>query len=148
MSGRYLELLRGIPTLRALGRVERGRQEVVAANEALGESIDATLRAAMLSTAALEFLAGVGVGLVAMLAGLRLLHGDFAVAPALAVILITPEVFLPLRRAGAEVHASTEGRAAAEGVFEILDTGAGPSGAQQRSPATVTPITLRGISAA
>ena len=58
MSGRYLELLRGIPTLRALGRVERGRDEVVAANEAVSASVDATLRAAMLSSAALEFLAG------------------------------------------------------------------------------------------
>jgi len=122
MSGRYLELLRGIPTLRALGRVDRGRAEVVAANEALSDSVDATLRAALLSSAALEFLAGVGVGLVAMLAGLRLLNGSFSVVPALAVVLITPEVFLPLRRAGAEFHASTEGRSAAAGIFEAIDT--------------------------
>jgi ATP-binding cassette subfamily C protein CydD len=147
MSGRYLELLRGIPTLRALGRVERGRQEVVAANEAVSESIALTLRAAMLSSAALEFLAGVGVGLVAMLAGLRLLHGSLTVAPALAVILVTPEVFLPLRRAGAEFHASTEGRAAAEHVFELLDASRARSGGSNTAPAAVTPVILRGVSA-
>jgi ATP-binding cassette subfamily C protein CydD len=138
MSGRFLELLRGIPTLRALGSTERGRREVVAANVAVSESVDATLRAAMLSSAALEFLAGIGVGLVAMLAGLRLLHGDFTVAPALAVILVTPEVFLPLRRAGAEFHASTEGRAAASSVFTAIDAAAAP----RRTAGTVTPAAL------
>ena len=152
MSGRYLELLRGIPTLRALGRVDRGRAEVVAANEALSDSVDATLRAALLSSAALEFLAGVGVGLVAMLAGLRLLNGSFQVVPALAVVLITPEVFLPLRRAGAEFHASTEGRSAATSVFEAIDEIAvsepaspdeGPDLSMNLSPLAVVGVSVR-----
>ena len=128
MSARFLELLRGIPTLRALGATERGHREVIAANEALSESIDATLRSAMLSGAALEFLAGVGVGLVAMLAGHRLLHGGFSIPSALAVILLAPEVFLPLRRAGAEFHAATEGRAAGAQVLDEIN-----------SPATLRP---------
>jgi ATP-binding cassette, subfamily C, bacterial CydCD len=120
MSARYLELLRSIPTLRALGATERGAREVTAANESLAASVDATLRAAMLSGAALEFLAGVGVGLVAMLAGFRLLHGGISVAGALAAILLAPEVFLPLRRAGAEFHAAAEGRSAGAGVLGEL----------------------------
>jgi len=135
MSGRFLELLRGIPTLRSLGRVDRGRQEVIAANEAVSQSVSATLRAAMASSAVLEFLAGVGVGLVAMLAGLRLLHGSMTVGTALAVILITPEVFLPLRRAGAEFHASTEGRSAAVSVFAAIDASM-PSGGRATTRAT------------
>jgi ABC-type transport system involved in cytochrome bd biosynthesis fused ATPase/permease subunit len=150
MSGRYLELLRGIPTLRALGRVDRGRAEVVAANEALSDSVDATLRAALLSSAALEFLAGVGVGLVAMLAGLRLLNGSFSVVPALAVVLITPEVFLPLRRAGAEFHASTEGRSAAAGIFEAIDTlttdPASPADEASAPTALVSPLVVADVS--
>ena len=122
MSARFLELLRGIPTLRVLGATQRGHREVIAANEALAESIDTTLRAAMLSGAALEFLAGVGVGLVAMLAGLRLLHGGFSIPSALAVILLAPEVFLPLRRAGAEFHAAAEGRAAGAQILDEIDS--------------------------
>jgi ATP-binding cassette subfamily C protein CydCD len=122
LSGRTLELLRGLPSLRALGQVGRGRDEVAAASESVAQSVASTLRAAMLSTAALEFLAGVGVGLVAMLAGLRLLGGSMSVVAALTVILLAPEVFLPLRRAGAEFHASTEGRAAAETLFSMIDS--------------------------
>ena len=121
LSGRMVELLRGLPTLRALGQSERGRHEVESASQAVAESVNDTLRAALLSTAALEFLAGVGVGLVAMLAGLRLLHGSISIVAALSVILLTPEVFLPLRRAGGEFHASTEGRAAAETMFALID---------------------------
>ena len=121
LSTRSLELLRGLPTLRALGRVDQGRTELSAASEAVAESIDATLTASLSSGAALEFIAGVGVGLVAMLAGLRLLAGDLSLTTAFAVILVTPEVFLPLRRAGAEFHASQEGRAAAESLYGLLD---------------------------
>ena len=88
LSTRVLELLRGLPTLRALGQVQRGREELVGASDAVVESIDATLSASLASGAALEFIAGVGVGLVAMLAGLRLLNGSISLVAAFAVILI------------------------------------------------------------
>ena len=38
----------------------------------------------------------------------------------MAVLLVAPEIFIPLRRAGAEFHASTEGQAAAARVLEVL----------------------------
>ncbi len=149
LSTRSLELLRGLPTLRALGRVDHGRTELSAASEAVAESIDATLTASLSSGAALEFVAGVGVGLVAMLAGLRLLAGDLSLTTAFAVILVTPEVFLPLRRAGAEFHASQEGRAAAESLYAVLDDLDGapkrPSGASV--PTASTPVVARAIAA-
>jgi ABC-type transport system involved in cytochrome bd biosynthesis fused ATPase/permease subunit len=40
----------------------------------------------------------------------------------MAVLLVAPEIFIPLRRAGAEFHASTEGQAAAARVVEVLAT--------------------------
>jgi ATP-binding cassette, subfamily C, bacterial CydCD len=142
MSGRVLELLRGIPTLRALNAFDEGQHEVEAASESVARSINETLRAAMLSSAALEFLAGVGIGLVAMLAGLRLLHASISIAAALTVILLAPEVFLPLRRAGAEFHASTEGRAAAETIFSVLDEAPGYRGVSAGSSEFVALVPL------
>jgi ABC-type multidrug transport system fused ATPase/permease subunit len=41
---------------------------------------------------------------------------------ALLVLLLTPEAYLPLRAVAAQYHASAEGTAAADSVFEILDT--------------------------
>jgi thiol reductant ABC exporter CydD subunit len=129
LAGRYLELIQGLPTLRSLGRAPRGRQEVAAATEGLRRSTLASLRVGFLSSLVLDMLAGLGVGLVAMVLGLRLLAGDLPLATALAVLLVAPEVWVPLRRAAAEFHASAEGKAAAARVLDILDTPAGDGAA-------------------
>ncbi|HVX23571.1 MAG TPA: thiol reductant ABC exporter subunit CydD [Acidimicrobiales bacterium] len=121
LSARFLDLVRGLPTLRAFGRSAQGRQEVAAATEGLRQTTMATLRVAFLSALAMELIAGIGTGLVAMVLGLRLLDGGVPLYTALAVLLVSPEVFLPLRRAGAEFHASTEGQAAAQRILDILD---------------------------
>jgi thiol reductant ABC exporter CydD subunit len=125
LSARFLELVQGLPTLRAFGREAHGRREVAAAAEGLRVTTMKTLRVAFLSALAMEFLAGIGTGLVAMVLGLRLLGGGVSLATALAVLLVSPEVFLPLRRAGAEFHASAEGRAAAQRILDVLDLPAG-----------------------
>jgi len=79
-----------------------------------------TLRVAFLSALSMDLIAGFGVGFVAMALGLRLLWGELGVQTAMAVLLVAPEIFIPLRRAGAEFHASTEGQAAAARVLEVL----------------------------
>jgi hypothetical protein len=73
-----------------------------------------TLRVAFLSALALELTAALATALVAVEIGLRLLAGHVGYQTALLVLLLTPEAYLPLRNAGAEFHASTEGSAAAE----------------------------------
>ena len=133
LSARYLELIQGLPTLRAAGRAALGRREVAASTEGLRQTTMGTLRVAFLSALAMELISGLGVGLVAMLLGLRLLNGTLGLGTALAVLLVAPEVFVPLRRAGAEFHASTEGRAAAARIWEVLDQPAG-AGAVQGAP--------------
>ena len=81
-----------------------------------------TLRVAFLSALAMDLIAGFGVGFVAMALGLRLLWGELGLQTAMAVLLVAPEIFIPLRRAGAEFHASTEGQAAATRILEVLGT--------------------------
>ena len=70
----------------------------------------------------MDMIAGFGVGFVAMVLGLRLLWGQLSLETAMAVLLVAPEIFIPLRHAGAEFHASTEGQAAADRVLEVLGT--------------------------
>ena len=122
LSAHLLELVQGLPTLRAFGRVDYGRREVVEASEGLRRSTLRTLRVAFLSSLALELLAGLGTGLVAMVLGLRLLDGHISLYVALAVLLVSPEVFLPLRRASAEFHASAEGTSAGERMAAVFAT--------------------------
>jgi len=109
LAARFLQLVEGLPTLRAFGREAQGRREVEAATDGVRSATVRTLRVAFLSALAMDMLAGFGVGLVAMVLGLRLLWGQLGLQTAMAVLLVAPEIFIPLRRAGAEFHASTEG---------------------------------------
>jgi thiol reductant ABC exporter CydD subunit len=141
LAGHFLQLVEGLPTLRAFGREAYGRREVEAANEGVRVATLRTLRVAFLSALSMDLIAGFGVGFVAMVLGLRLLWGELGLQTALAVLLVAPEIFIPLRRAGAEFHASTEGRAAATRVLEILGTPApapAPASAASSGPAPAT----------
>ncbi|HTU37044.1 MAG TPA: thiol reductant ABC exporter subunit CydD [Acidimicrobiales bacterium] len=122
LAGRFLQLVEGLPTLRAFGREGQGRREVAAATEGVRSATIRTLRVAFLSALAMDMIAGFGVGFVAMALGLRLLWGELGLQTAMAVLLVAPEIFVPLRRAGAEFHASTEGQAAASRVLGVLST--------------------------
>jgi len=136
LAGRVLQLVEGLPTLRAFGRESQGRREVEASTEGVRTATMRTLRVAFLSALAMDMIAGFGVGFVAMVLGLRLLWGELDLETAMAVLLVAPEIFIPMRRAGAEFHASTEGQAAAARVVEVLATPAPAS--------TATPPSVRG----
>jgi len=122
LAGRFLQLVEGLPTLRAFGREAQGRREVEGANDGVRSATMRTLRIAFLSALSMDMIAGFGVGFVAMVLGLRLLWGQLGLQTAMAVLLVAPEIFIPLRRAGAEFHASTEGQTAAGRVLGVLDT--------------------------
>jgi ATP-binding cassette subfamily C protein CydCD len=121
LAATFYDLLQGLPTLRAFGRVDDGRSTLERADAELRTETMATLKVAFLSSLALETLASVGTALVALFLGLRLLHGTLPLGTALAILVLATEVYLPLRRAGAEFHASAEGRAAAARILDILD---------------------------
>lgn len=121
LGGHFLDVVAGLPTLRAFGR-ERHQTRVV------GEMADAhrratmrTLRVAFLSSLVLETVATLSVALVAVPVGLRLLAGGTDLRTALIVLFLAPEAYLPLRAAGAAFHDSAEGVTVAERVFAILD---------------------------
>ncbi len=121
LGARFLDILQGLPTLRSTGSVSSGRRSIEAATDDLRQATMSTLRVAFLSSLALEMLAAVGTALVALFLGLRLLDGEIAFGTALAILMLAPEVYLPLRRAATEFHASTEGQAAAARILDILD---------------------------
>ena len=139
LAGRVLQLVEGLPTLRAFGRESQGRREVEAATEGVRTATMRTLRVAFLSALAMDMIAGFGVGFVAMVLGLRLLWGELDLQTAMAVLLVAPEIFIPMRRAGAEFHASTEGQAAAARVVEVLATPA-PASVQDAGARAGAPL--------
>jgi len=119
LDGHLLDVLRGLPVLRAFGREEVQVREVRRAGEAYRHGTVAVLRAAFLSGFVLEFVAMLGTALVAVACGIRLAGGDMTFAPAITALVLAPEVFAPLRRLGAEYHAASE----AEPVLRALVAG-------------------------
>ncbi|GLH98253.1 thiol reductant ABC exporter subunit CydD [Phytohabitans aurantiacus] len=128
LGGHFLDMVAGLPTLRAFGRV-RAQVEVVR-RMADGHRVATmrTLRIAFLSGLALELVATLSVALVAVPVGLRLLSGGLTLQTALLVLLLAPEAYLPLRAAGAKFHASMEGLTALNQSFALIgDPSARPS---------------------
>lgn len=120
LAGYFGDVVRGMSVLKAHNRSRHAVERLDAVGEALGRTTMATLKVAFLSSFALELLSSLATALVALVLGIRLLDGSLRLSVALAVLLITPEVFLPLRRSAAQYHAGADGIAAASVVLDLL----------------------------
>ncbi|MCI4064212.1 thiol reductant ABC exporter subunit CydD [Micromonospora sp. R77] len=130
LGGHFLDMVAGLPTLRAFGR-HRAQTEVVRRMaDGHRQATMKTLRIAFLSALVLELVATLSVALVAVPVGIRLLGGGITLSTALLVLLLTPEAYLPLRAAGSRFHASMEGLTALD---EALTVSAVPAAAEGRA---------------
>ena len=148
LQARLLDLIAGIPTLRALGRADGSAQRIAELSAAHRRSAMATLRVAFLSALVLELLATLGVALVAVSIGLRLVFGEMTLTAGLTALLLAPEVFWPLRRVGVEFHAAQDGKTAADKAFCLIDTLAAPTAGTRTVAAAGAPIRLERLSVA
>jgi ATP-binding cassette subfamily C protein CydD len=121
LGAQVLDLVSGLPTLRALGRDAGQAARVRESGDAYRRATMRTLRAAFLSALVLESLTTLSVALVAVGIGLRLVYNDLDLQTGLAVLVMAPEVYLPLRMVGVHYHASVDGLAAASEAFALLD---------------------------
>ncbi|MEV2255665.1 thiol reductant ABC exporter subunit CydD [Streptomyces sp. NPDC050147] len=121
LGGHFLDVVAGLPTLRAFGREEHQARQIGEMAQAHRRATMRTLRVAFLSSLVLETVATLAVALVAVPIGLRLLHGTVDLRTALIVLFLAPEAYLPLRAMGAAFHESAEGITVAEQVFATLD---------------------------
>ena len=121
LSRHFVEVLRGLTTLRIFGRANHQLEAIKANSEQYRLRTMKVLRVSFLSGFALELIGSLSVALVAVSIGLRLVSGDISLRTGLFVLLLAPEAFLPLRMVGAQFHASSEGVAAAAAVLDIID---------------------------
>ncbi|WP_435193667.1 thiol reductant ABC exporter subunit CydD [Streptomyces sp. NRRL F-5630] len=122
LSGHFLDVVEGLPTLKVFGRAKAQAESIRRITGEYRRATMRTLRIAFLSSFALELLSTLSVALVAVTIGMRLVHGDMDLYVALVVLVLAPEAYLPLRQVGTQYHAAAEGLAAAEEVFEVLET--------------------------
>ena len=93
LGAQMLDLIAGLPTLRALGREGAPRKHLAALSASNTRATMGTLRVAFLSGAVLEFLSTLCVALVAVEVGMRMVFGNVDLFTGLAVIMLAPEVF-------------------------------------------------------
>nr|WP_239071866.1 thiol reductant ABC exporter subunit CydD [Amycolatopsis sp. SID8362] len=109
LGGHFLDVVRGLGTLRVFGRAAAQASTVRSMTSAHTDATMKTLRIAFLSALVLELVATMSVALVAVPIGFRLLDGGLDARTALLVLVLAPEAYLPLRAAGAKFHAAAEG---------------------------------------
>jgi ATP-binding cassette, subfamily C, bacterial CydD len=122
MSAHFLDMLQGLPTLKMFGRSKEQAETIAEISERFGRTTMQVLRTAFQTSLALEWASVAATALVAVLISLRLMSGLVAFDRALAVLLLTPEFFLPLRQLALKYHAGTTGTSAAQRIFALLDT--------------------------
>ncbi|MFS0885427.1 thiol reductant ABC exporter subunit CydD [Aeromicrobium sp. 179-A 4D2 NHS] len=119
LARHFGDVLDGLVVLKVFGRrQERGLREVGTRHRE--ESLRA-LRLAFLSSLVLELISTISTALVAVSVGLRVVEGDLALLPAMFVLLLAPEAYLPVRQVGTMFHDSTEGATATADLLDLLE---------------------------
>lgn len=122
MSAHFLDMVRGLTTLKLFNASRREADTVAQMSEAYRKDTMKVLRIAFLSSLTLEFFATVSIALVAVLIGFRLFWGELTFFPGFFVLLLAPEFYLPLRNMGTHYHARMDAIGAVERMVEILET--------------------------
>ncbi|GEO65375.1 thiol reductant ABC exporter subunit CydD [Companilactobacillus nantensis] len=121
LSNHFLDALRGLPTLKMLGLSKRYAKNIYTVSDEYRRRTMNTLRIAILSTFALDWLTTLGIAILAVFLGLGLINNSFPLFPALVTLILAPEYFLPLRDFSNDYHATLNGKNALNAIFEILE---------------------------
>ena len=121
LSTHFLDVVRGLATLRAFNRSRAQATTIDRVGERYRRAAMGTLRLSFLSGSVLELAATLGVALVAVTVGVRLVGGGLGLEAGLTILLLAPELYAPLRQLAAQFHASADGLAVAERMLELLD---------------------------
>jgi thiol reductant ABC exporter CydD subunit len=148
LSVHFLDVVRGLPTLRAFNRAQDESARLREVGDRYRRATMSTLRVGFLSGSVLELAATLGVALVAVVVGVRLVGGSLGLESGLTVLVLAPELYLPLRRLGAEYHACADGLAVAERMLGLIDAApAAAAGGRRLPPSPVAaPVRLEAVS--
>lgn len=120
LSNNFIDSLRGIDTLKYLGLSKRYSTSIFHLSENFRRKTMAVLRVAMLSTFALDFFTTLSIAVIAVYLGFNLLNGKITLFPALSILILAPEYFLPIRNFAGDFHATLNGKNAFHRINELI----------------------------
>ncbi|MDQ0659725.1 thiol reductant ABC exporter subunit CydD [Paenibacillus sp. W2I17] len=144
LANHFVDTLRGLETLKTLGQSKTHEGSILRVSQRYRKATMSTLRMAFLSSFALDFFTMLSVASVAVGLGLRLTEGHMLLGPALTVLILAPEYFLPVRMLGADYHATLDGKEAGAAINQVIERGKVAEQKQKEAYANVVahPVTL------
>ncbi|MGC5774641.1 ABC transporter ATP-binding protein/permease [Paenibacillus pabuli] len=143
LANHFVDTLRGLETLKTLGQSSKHGETIIRVSQRYRKATMSTLRMAFLSSFALDFFTMLSVASVAVGLGLRLTEGHMLLGPALTVLILAPEYFLPVRMVGADYHATLDGKEAGEAISQMIERG---KMAELKQKEAYTSAVLHGVS--
>jgi thiol reductant ABC exporter CydD subunit len=120
MSAFFLDMLQGLTTLKLFGRSREQAETIRRISAHYGKTTMEVLATAFQTSLVMEWAATAATALVALEVSYRLMASALAFPAALAVLLLTPEFFLPLRTLALRYHAGAAGKAALAHIDALL----------------------------
>lgn len=121
LANHFVDSLRGIDTLKYFGLSRRYANSIFKTSEKFRKATLNTLKIAILSTFALDFFTTLSIAVVAVFLGLRLIDGHMVLYPALTILILSPEYFLPIRDFSSDYHDTLNGKNALNAINKILE---------------------------
>ncbi|MBI5841606.1 MAG: thiol reductant ABC exporter subunit CydD [Chloroflexi bacterium] len=149
LSAHFLDSLQGLTTLKLFGQSKAQTCTIAQISDKFRDTTLGVLRVTFLSALALELLATLSTAIIAVEIGFRLLYAKMDFQPALFLLVLAPEFYMPLRALGARFHAGMSGTTAAKRIYEILDTSVSSeqlSVSSEQSEGEVSSIRLENVS--
>jgi ATP-binding cassette, subfamily C, bacterial CydD len=146
LSTHFLDVVRGLPTLRAFNRGRPQAERIEQVSDEYRRATMGTLRVAFLSGTVLELAATLGIALVAVTVGVRLVGGGLGLEAGLTVLVLAPELYLPLRNLAAQYHASADGLAVGERLLDLSEAAERPLGGERPPSPRDVSVRLEGVS--
>jgi ATP-binding cassette, subfamily C, bacterial CydD len=146
LSTHFLDVVRGLPTLRAFNRGRPQAERIEQVSDEYRRATMGTLRVAFLSGTVLELAATLGIALVAVTVGVRLVGGGLGLEAGLTVLVLAPELYLPLRNLAAQYHASADGLAVGERLLDLSEAAERPLGGERPPSPREVSVRLEGVS--
>ncbi len=120
LSSHFYDALQGLELLKQFNQAEKRAELVESTDRAYRSTTMKVLQYAFLSAFVLELVATISTAIIAVEIGLRLLYGEMDYQPALFILILTPEFYLPLRQLSVRYHAAMGGIQAASRIFQII----------------------------
>src|SRR5699024_3187180 len=122
LSNHFVDSLKGLETLKYLGQSVKHASKISRTSKQYRKATMKTLKIAFLSSFALDFFTSLSIAFVAVGLGFRLIDGAITLLPALTILFLAPEYFLPIWQVGLYYYATLVGQVALVVVERLTQT--------------------------